>query len=465
MSKDNTVKGRRGRKKKAPSEPESEVNLDISRIFDMEGPSEKDLEQNTISPTVGDYNLPRHGSISQRTINSPPLGISLQEEIKRAIDLELEEEVRKMKVEMQKMQIEHRNFNEWFTAIDTKIDCTKSQLREEIEDSEIRLREEVRNQLKNMHTTTESRLTIIGERLDNTYTRAINTNEKVVQLSKEKIKNLGSRQTILEDRVQNLEKIQATGSSPTPVLVNKVNPMRFNTKTPLFSDGISLMKFIEELKSFWTMIRPTNDEIPFILSNSVKGPARDWWDLVREQDDGLEEFCDKFKRRYWGDIVQHSIRAKLEFGHYISSEESTMVDYALDLYREAKYLSPPPSNTETIRKLSRHFSEEIRSCILSRSVSNLQDFIDILETFDKTGPINSKRKDTWENKNPTENWRNKKLDQDKAYTQRKETKPTENWRSGDRPKPYPMRNPRNIHAIDVEEEKIQEEPNKNESEN
>lgn len=454
------VKGRRGRKKKTTSEPESEPNLNLDEIFNTETLDNEEQEPNTNASAVEDYNIPRHN-----LIYDSPTGVPIREEIRRAINTELQEEIRKMKIKMQKMRVEHRNFNDWFSAMDLKIESTKSQLREEIEDSEIRLQGEMRGQLEDMHNSSESKFKIIKERLDNTYAKALEVNEKVIQLSGDRIESIGERQSTLKNRIQSLERAQ-TGIRPLRSQnTNTLNPLRFNTKTPLFTEGNSPMKFIEELKSFWTMIRPGDEETPFILSNSLKGPAKDWWDLVREQDDGLEEFCSKFKRRYWGEITQHNVRTKLEFGHHTPTDENPMVDYALDLYRQAKYLNPPPSSFEIIRKLSRHFTEEIRVCILSRSINNLEDFIELLETFDKTGQINSKRKDASENKPQIDNWRNKKIENEKGPAPKREFKPQENWRNNDRTRSYPLRNPRNVNTLEIEEEKIVEDTQNQEQEN
>lgn len=80
------------------------------------------------------------------------------------------------------------------------------------------------------------------------------------------------------------------------------------------------------------------------------------------------------------------------------------------------------------------------------------------------GQVNSKRKQ--ENKGTSENWRNRKPDQERGTWQKRETKAPENWRNQDRPK---NNNTHNVRTMQITEEeggeKEQEESPTQESEN
>lgn len=243
---------------------------------------------------------------------------------------------------------------------------------------EIRLYGALNEQLKALSNTTETRVKAIGKLMDETYDQAVKNNERVIQLSEEEIYRVKNRQDILERR---MEIIESSPNTTQASHTSNINPMRFNSKAPLFADGVSPMKFIKELKEFWRMMKPSNEQTAFVINSCLKGPAKDWWDLVKEREDGIDQFCDKFKRRYWGEITQHSIRTKLEFGQHQGSEDNSMVNYALNLFREAKDLEPPMSSVEIIRKLSRHFNEDIRIAILSRPISRVEDLLEMLETW------------------------------------------------------------------------------------
>ena len=182
--------------------------------------------------------------------------------------------------------------------------------------------------------------------------------------------------------------------------------MKLTPKNPIYDGKTSLLKFHEELKDFWAAVRHTSGQTAFIISSCLQGTPRNWWDLVNEEDDEFPQFIMKFKRRYWEEETQHSVKAKLEFGCYQAGREGSMTAYAIKIFREGRGLTPAPAVQGIIQKLARHFNEEIRSTILSRPISTLENLLELLERFDNTGLLNSHRtensiaRDTWRNKNP-----------------------------------------------------------------
>lgn len=193
-------------------------------------------------------------------------------------------------------------------------------------------------------------------------------------------------------------------------------------------------------------MNPGRDESAFILSSCLKGTPKDWWDLVKQENNTIESFCEKFKDRYWNENVQYETKRKLEFGHYVPSAETSMSTYAIKIFRDAKGLNPPLRDAEIIQKLSRHFNEEIRVAILGRHIQVLQDLLELLERFDNFGTLNSKRGES--SKTKTENWRNRgnKQDQEKPAIPRKD----DNWRAKER-----GRNPntRTVRSVTTSEDK------------
>lgn len=201
-------------------------------------------------------------------------------------------------------------------------------------------------------------------------------------------------------------------------------------------------------------MKPNQEETPYILGSCLRGPPKDWWDLVKEDNDTLESFCNKFKSRFWNENTQHEVKCKLEFGHFASSGETSMTNYALKSFRDAKGLTPPLSDPEIIRKLSRHFNEEIRTAILGRQLHTLQGLLELLERFDTSGPIN-KKNDTPDQK--IDNWRVRpgKTEAEKQGGPRKE----ENWRNRDRNQTPYTRNVRTINTAEEKGEDKEEEVN------
>lgn len=128
-------------------------------------------------------------------------------------------------------------------------------------------------------------------------------------------------------------------------------------------------------------------------------------------------------KRYWDENTQYEVRRKIELGHYTASGDASMTTYAIKIFRDAKSLLPPLSETELVKKLSRHFNEKIRTAILGRRIETLQETLELLERFDNSGLLNSKRGENSENK--TKKLRNRKNDQEKSAPAKRE----ENWRS------------------------------------
>ena len=56
------------------------------------------------------------------------------------------------------------------------------------------------------------------------------------------------------------------------------------------------------------------------------------------------------------------------------------------------------SPSEIIQKLARHYNEEIKYAIVERGITRIEDLVEILENFDRIGPIN-------ENKEKEKEWK------------------------------------------------------------
>ena len=98
-------------------------------------------------------------------------------------------------------------------------------------------------------------------------------------------------------------------------------------------------------------------------------------------------FLNKFLRRYWYQQAQHELRRELEFGTHSGGRGGSRTEYAIHLYGEAKELRPSMSHSEIIQKLVRHYNEEIKYAIVGRGITRIDDLVELLENFDKIGPI------------------------------------------------------------------------------
>lgn len=72
-----------------------------------------------------------------------------------------------------------------------------------------------------------------------------------------------------------------------------------------------------------------------------------------------------------------------------------MTAYAIKLFREARGLTPTPTNEEITQKLA----------IVGGSITSLESLLELLDRFDKPGPINFKRSENISFENGYDNWR------------------------------------------------------------
>ena len=212
---------------------------------------------------------------------------------------------------------------------------------------------------------------------------AVDMCERITRQNSSDILRMDGRQPQVERKLRSLEGAPSGNS-------NEGGPsgsLKLTPKQPIFNETSQPTKFLEELKNFWEAVRPSPNQFAFVIGSCLRGTAKDWWDLTKETDDDLHTFCDKFRERYWGESVQHEAKARLEFGFYQVGPDINMTTYALQAFREAKSLTPPLDDKEIIRKLARHFNEDIRGVIIGRSISKLKDLLCIMEGFDRCGPL------------------------------------------------------------------------------
>lgn len=283
-------------------------------------------------------------------------------------------------------------------------------MQDNIEETEVKLQYEItekirdlRDQNERKHANMELRLTRTISSVTENGAKAVSLCERVTQRNHQKFQEVLARQDELENRVMNL----GVGGNNV-LLQNRPKSLKLNPKIPTFGKYYSPMKFLSELRDFWTAVNPEREEAAFMLGSCLKGPPKDWWDLVKENGDDLDSFCVKFKERLWSENAQYEVKRRLEFGDYNPSTDINMSNYTIKVFRDSRNLTPPLSDSEIIRKMSRHFNEEIRIAILGRKIETLNELLELLERFDTSGPLNTKRTEGTEPKNENRRSRGRK---------------------------------------------------------
>ena len=325
---------------------------------------------------------------------------------------------KELKLEYDNLRRENRQLSLRLEASDRRIDALSNRFLDQMEELENKMHAETSEQVRSLRNVYEISFQILEGRLRDYMDRDTEVAEANIQRNTQEIRRVSLRQQTLEERINGLNQPHhdECGSSGT---------LKITPKNPIYEGKTSPVKFLEELKDFWTAVRPSRGQAAFIISSCLQGTPRDWWDLVKEEDDDLPQFVQKFKRRYWGEETQHSVKTKLGFGSYQGGRDGSMTAYAIKIFREARGLTPAPAVREIISKLARHFNEEIRCTILGRPINTLEDLLELLKRFDNTGPLNVHRNDNF---HPRDNWRNNISASQQPYTRFTGERPNQNRR-------------------------------------
>lgn len=147
--------------------------------------------------------------------------------------------------------------------------------------------------------------------------------------------------------------------------------------------------FLNKLEEFLKATRAYEYEFKWIIGDSLRGFAYDWWSLVRHKTNDLNDFKQLFIKKFWSDDAQHHVRAYIQTGAYDPRKGVSMSNYALRHCNNARDLIPAYNDKEIIRCMSRHFSQEVKYAILGRQIQTVEDLIALLDEFSHVGPVNA----------------------------------------------------------------------------
>ena len=115
----------------------------------------------------------------------------------------------------------------------------------------------------------------------------------------------------------------------------------------------------------------------------------------------LQTFLNKSPRRFWNNQAQHEFR-RLKFGYHQGGKLESRAEYAIRLYAEARELQPAMSLGEIIQKLAQDYHEEIKYAKVGRGISHIDSLVELLENFDRIGPIYRNKEEIKERKTQQE---------------------------------------------------------------
>ena len=241
-----------------------------------------------------------------------------------------------LKLEYENLRRENRQLQSRLEASELRIDALSNRFLDQIEELESKIHSETTEQVRSLRNVYEIRFQILEGRLRDYVDRDTAASEANIERNTQNIRRVSLRQQNLEERISGLNQSHPDMYEPSGTL--KITP-----KNPIYEGKTSPVKFLEELKDFWAAVRPSRGQAAFIISSCLQGTPRDWWDLAKKENDDFPQFVQKFKRRYWGEETQNSVKTKLEFGSYRAARDGSMTAYTIKMFREARSLTPAPA--------------------------------------------------------------------------------------------------------------------------
>ena len=264
-----------------------------------------------------------------------------------------------------------RKFSEFAGLMVERMNSTEEMLKAECDHKNLELEKNIRQ--------VEAKVNVLGETSEELHCLSGDLIAKKM-VHEKRIKHLEDHQYVLESKLQ---RNQGSSSAVSPWL-NKYPMPKFSghkRERP--------MRFLKDFERYISAIDISTNDFNYIIYACLEGIAREWWELVSQNDENVVSFRDKFIKKFWNENVCFQISSELQFGRYIPNNNLSRAEYAIKMINNAKDLIPPPSENEIVSKLSRHFNDDIRTAIIIRNVRTFENLIELLDAFDQAGPSNA----------------------------------------------------------------------------
>lgn len=207
-----------------------------------------------------------------------------------------------------------------------------------------------------------------------------------------------------------------------------------NLKLPTFSGKMSdkPLQFSNALSKYIRATDIAEDNLQSILDQALQATAHDWWEFVENRVVTFEDFRARFLDRYWNDSAQERVRRELFEGRYRRESNSSMADYALQIYNRARYIDDAPSETGIVKRLRYHFDRDVQRALDCRQIIRIEELIATLEDLDQIEQVyhakeNYKTFNGQDYKNS--NFANDNNNQNSNSHKSKNHAPNQNWRN------------------------------------
>jgi myosin heavy subunit len=196
--------------------------------------------------------------------------------------------------------------------------------------------------------------------------------EKVRKLEEEKAKKIGELKEVQEAMKRRLTEVESRPVTQVGI-GERLKDITFK------GDESYPMEFLKELDEVKEIYHP-EDGVNWI-SRHLEGDAMIWWRVSRRQIESYTQFKEAFTEKYWGAQTQERIRDGLEYGKYQEGRYISMIQYAERKILQCRQLIPPLTDQQIIKKLARHFNQEVEVAVITRGITRVDQFETLLGEF------------------------------------------------------------------------------------
>lgn len=236
---------------------------------------------------------------------------------------------------------------------------------------------EIREEGKKIRQDVNEHNGMVYKKLEQIETGQVVANSKIELIET----NLGINSEEIKELKIRIEGVQIGKSNSVS---EKIVIEKRSERVKLLVDVENPMQFVKNLKEECERNDVTEWNDIYNIINHCLSQDKNfscWWIFVKGEVNNLEGFVEKFKHKYWSDVVQNKVKCNLFNGRYSNKSES-MADYFLKKFNQARFLEPNMGEPILVQLLSEHFEKEIRWMRVSHKITDAESFIQLLDEVD-----------------------------------------------------------------------------------
>lgn len=206
---------------------------------------------------------------------------------------------------------------------------------------------------------------------------------------------------------ENQERTQSLrNNGDNPIVSNlliDIQRMSLDIKAPKFSDEDSKhpIEYVNDLENYLNARRIVDSARLLVISNSLSGKAKYWYENNKQTITSFESFKEQFKKAFFSIPIQMKIKEKWQNRRYKEEEKSLEVFFSEQL-KVAQYFEPKMLNFEINFKIAQQLPWRAREALAGADFENAQTVVTRLQYLD-LNPLDKTGEKETENNGKSEN--------------------------------------------------------------